>query len=664
MPQALEVTEATPWQEGHPLAATEEHVIVADTDNGDLVVLNRETLEVARRVHLGYRPERLVVGPGGTAWVVLRHGGEVVEVDITTGAVKQRVSVGTEPLGLAMSADGSELYVTLVQDAKLVAVNTASGKIRGSIATGAQPRAVTLTRQGKLLIAHLDQGLCLVDAAFDTQAACVFHLIPFRQGNPKDQHLFDSAGQNLTATRGVAVTSSPEGDSFAVHSQVSAGTVDDVRNFISQGQDGILRSETLSTGYYGSTVQTAGSGIAIELFPIEISITKVTEQGYQQATVPDWPVRDWHTNAPLEGRLDQPSDIAHHPYWSLAFVTGYGTDNVLVFNTAIDDPMRSPLAEVEVGMAPKGIALSPDGHTAYVMNEHAFTVSRFDVRPLYKMSPVSQAEAQVLGRPDLKGMFFKTAPPERAHMTRTLRIQASVEKPYATDPAPAEVRAGRRIFHYSRNAALTDGRRMACASCHFEGQDDHLVWLGKDGPRQTPSLAGRLHGTAPFKWTGTSEDLDASMIETTDRMGGLGMTPEDRKLLDAYLAYGLVEPPNPNLGAALTEKQARGKGTFDAQCASCHIGGGSDAKVHDVRTASDADHLIEEARLAVGDAGMQTPGFYNTPSLKGLFYSAPYLHDGSAATLEAVLVQTQGRMYKATLTDNERADLIDYLNTL
>ena len=69
-------------------------------------------------------------------------------------------------------------------------------------------------------------------------------------------------------------------------------------------------------------------------------------------------------------------------------------------------------------------------------------------------------------------------------------------------------------------------------------------------------------------------------------------------------------------------------------------------------------------RSTVDDLPVATPTF-NTPSLRGLFYTAPYLHDGSAATLRDVLTQTATTMGRTDhLSDEELDALVAYLLTL
>src|SRR5207245_2571931 len=54
------------------------------------------------------------------------------------------------------------------------------------------------------------------------------------------------------------------------------------------------------------------------------------------------------------------------------------------------------------------------------------------------------------------------------------------------------IRKGMRLFYTANISAfpITQNFWVACASCHLEGQTDAVVWLFKEGPRDTPSNAG------------------------------------------------------------------------------------------------------------------------------------------------------------------------------
>ena len=61
----------------------------------------------------------------------------------------------------------------------------------------------------------------------------------------------------------------------------------------------------------------------------------------------------------------------------------------------------------------------------------------------------------------------------------------------------------------------------------------------------------------------------------------------------------------------------------------------------------------------------ETTQKFNTPSLRGLWMTPPYLHDGSAQTLEEVLEKTNGTMGTVSfLTKKQTRNLIAYLKTL
>ena len=83
---------------------------------------------------------------------------------------------------------------------------------------------------------------------------------------------------------------------------------------------------------------------------------------------------------------------------------------------------------------------------------------------------------------------------------------------------------------------------------------------------------------------------------------------------------------------------------------------------------------LRGSSLSVGQSTQGYPSYgivgFNVPSLLGVAYSAPYLHDGSAATLEDVfarhtLAATAGDVaIDAALTSDERAALLDYLRAI
>lgn len=214
---------------------------------------------------------------------------------------------------------------------------------------------------------------------------------------------------------------------------------------------------------------------------------------------------------------------------------------------------------------------------------------------------------------------------DRAARTETDRIALS-------DLSRADT--GHAIFH--SNA----GSGVACATCHAEGSDDGHSWLSVElGPRRTPSLLGTLAGTAPYHWNGEAEDL-AAIADLTfrSRMLGPKLSDPQTEALGGWLT-ALRAPPS--LRAADAVSAARGKALFEREgfCASCHSGA--------MRTNN------KTLRFA-------SPEAFQVPSLVGVAWRAPYTHDGSAPTIQDLLLRGHGG---GALSTKEIADVVGYVET-
>lgn len=198
---------------------------------------------------------------------------------------------------------------------------------------------------------------------------------------------------------------------------------------------------------------------------------------------------------------------------------------------------------------------------------------------------------------------------------------------------------GRRLFH---KPTAFDGR--SCASCHIDGRDDGLTWLSPRGIVQTPVLAGRLPGTEPFGWHGDGTDLREHMRRTFRRMRA---PSPDAAALDALVAWVTTMPSYRPQPAPLSPSAERGKSVFESDEAGCDL-------CHDDATGTDGDtHRILRGRAI------------DTPSLRGVGDTAPYMHDGRYATLRETLVHTETAMGSTVaLHESQIADLITYLRVL
>ncbi len=651
LPAPLRQQRAEPWRSSRALALSYARIWVVDAANGQVVTVDRFSGAVLSALDVGSRPAHVLVGPDQRPFVTVRDDGRVLKLSSDGTRIEQEVEVGLDAFGMALDAEGGTLYVALGGPGEVVALDAETLQERQRIGGFDWPRALALGSDDRLTVTQRGQDLALLEIDPATRLAMPETRHPFalRRGHPMDGLLRQGRGEVTRKYRAVAAAAHPvDGRVFVAHQQAlpDSGGVSFEAAFVAPDPN----PPPVNTGYYGgdnSPNRRSSTGFPHLIRPVEVALTAVG--GHNGAVA--LPVRDSASLEPMSALLHQPSDLLHHPGWSLLFVAGKGTDNLLVFNTDAPDAMESPVAVIQVGKAPEAIAFSEDGRTAYVLNADDFTLSEVDLMPLMTMQQHTTSTGQ--------SRFFNEARPHhdpRALLTRPLDLAHRRIAAFGEDPLSDLARQGRRLFTFARDGRTSDGGIFACAGCHPDGTDDGLIWTGPDGPRQTTALAGRVHDTAPYNWRGSRATLHENIAQSIERMGGTGLSLQDREALAAFLVEGLEPPPNPHKRSnGLTETQTRGQALFEAPeigCAGCHAGEAlTDGYNHDVGTGS-----LSERRV--------NPRF-NTPTLRGLYHSAPYFHDGSAATLMEVLDQTARTMGNTEhLSEDQKQDLIAFLLTL
>ena len=356
--------------------------------------------------------------------------------------------------------------------------------------------------------------------------------------------------------------------------------------------------------------------------------------------------------------LDFASAVVYSPVGDLIYVAIQGAERVEVRDAVSFDVAGSI---DDVGHAPDGLAISPDGRTLWVHAALSRIVRAYDVSDLSSPSA-----------------------PRGEGATAT------------SEPLPEEVLQGKRIFYSSRDPRMSRTSYMSCASCHLDGEGDNLVWdftQRGEGLRNTIPLAGRA-GTAhgPLHWTANFDEVQDFEHDIRGPMGGAGFLPDDvfhsgmvdqtlgdpkgglSTELDALAAYvaslgSFGKSPYRSTDPAFLASRQKGKDIFfsaEAGCSTCHapphftdstLEAGNGFLLHDVGTFGPGSG----SRL-----GGPLPGL-DTPTLRGLWKSAPYLHDGSAPTLRAVLRDrnaTDQHGKTSHLGEEDLADLERYLLTL
>jgi mono/diheme cytochrome c family protein len=216
----------------------------------------------------------------------------------------------------------------------------------------------------------------------------------------------------------------------------------------------------------------------------------------------------------------------------------------------------------------------------------------------------------------------------------------------ATTALASDSRAdtGHYIFH------VNAGGGLACASCHPEGGEDGRVWnFVCAGARRTQSIRGGISDTAPFHWDGGEHDFSRLMDDVfSGRMAGPRLGTDQKTALQGWIDTIPAMPATAGLDAAAV---ARGKEVFTDPtfgCATCHAGS-----------------LLTNNLMA--DVG--TGQAFQIPSLRGVSWRAPFMHNGCAATLaERFASAACGGGDKhggtSTLTSAQIGDLTAYLQSL
>jgi cytochrome c553 len=281
----------------------------------------------------------------------------------------------------------------------------------------------------------------------------------------------------------------------------------------------------------------------------------------------------------------------------------------------VSDPAAPRLVKfLPTGANPRGMALSADGSTGYVLDYLGRSITVLDLVQLERVATI----------------------------------------PVTDETLDPEVLRGKILFHNASNPRISGQSWVSCASCHGDGGTDSVTWIFPDGPRQTPPLWNSVE-TGPFHWSAALDELHD--VEDTIHMQqhGLGLAPgadppllgppnagrsADLDALAAFMARGIRVPAVPQPPTDL----ARGRSLFmSAGCASCHGGPHwtTSAMPGPAGTLDpDGNGMVDSVLRDVGTVNprdLRGATGFDVPSLLGVGQTAPYLHDGTYWTLEALL---------------------------
>lgn len=321
--------------------------------------------------------------------------------------------------------------------------------------------------------------------------------------------------------------------------------------------------------------------------------------------------------------VSMPLAVAFGPRGKI-YIANAGSEDVSV----IDLATARAAANLRVGASPRGIAAAPDGERVFVNNTLDGTIS--------VISTASDTIIETVAITDI--------------------------------PLAPVILLGKRLFNSALEPRLSTDNWISCAVCHFDGMTDGRTWAGfPDGPRNTPSLLG-VGDTLPIHWSGDLDELADVELTIRNIQAGSGLAPGDTldslgpphsglsADLDALAAFMKTLEPLPSPYPSDTAQVASGAQVFGRlNCQACHAAPAfTDGRLHDVGTG---DPALERNSHGRGTT-------FDTPTLRGLWLTAPYFHDGTASTLSDVLATGPVHGVTANLGAGELDDLIAYLLAL
>ncbi|MGL5017913.1 MAG: discoidin domain-containing protein [Luteolibacter sp.] len=565
------------------------HTIVwnVNPDNDSVTGVDSVALARIHEIAVGDQPVALALGSQDRLWVANKKASSLSVIHRPTGALinTYALPIGSQPHGLIADPVAGVVYVALESLGEVAKISETTGQILSTIQVGPWPRSLSLDPvRGVLWVSRFispDQGGRVV---------------------PVD----------LT--------------SFTMHSQVSLSPVmeaDGLQN--GRGIPNYLAAVTLSPDLAQAFIPSKKDNIFRGLKKDGLPLTFEHSVRSMAANL-NLATRAENTSQTLDfDNSDFATAAAFSPLGNMIFFTTSGSSTVWAVD-AYD--ATSTYTFSSGGLAPDGLAVSADGTQLFVHNfmDRSVTVFR------------STAAC---------GAFCGTAP------------QIAKIPTIAAESLTPQILRGKQLFYDAKDPRMAQEGYMSCASCHLDGGHDGRVWdftnLG-EGLRNTIDLTGRGQGHGAVHWSGNFDEVHdfegqirgfsqalGLMDNAKFHQGSRSLPMGESKTgissdLDALAAYvGSLTTvgisPRRSSAGSLSPSASAGRQIFTQEnCATCHSGSAfSDSASlmrHDVGTLSSAS----------GDRlGSPLDGL-DTPTLRGLWKSAPYLHDGSATTLHDVLV--------------------------
>jgi YVTN family beta-propeller protein len=601
---------------------TSGRVWVVNQDNDTVSVFDNATNARLAETPVGTDPRSVAIAPDGRVWVTNKTSGTISVLNATTFGVVQTITLpyGSQPYGLVFSPTGDAGYVSLEGLGRVLRLDPNSGSTLSSITTGLNVRGIAINAAGN----ELYVSRFITPKLPGEETAVVQTVVG---GVQQGAEVLVIATGPMTLTKTMVLQHSAAADTETsgggVPNYLGAPTIspDNSNAWVPSKQDNIKRG-TLRSGAninFQNTVRAVAS---------RITVSTDTED--------------------FAHRIDLDNS-------SVSSAATFDRNGVYLFvaletsrEVAVVDPYNSlELFRFDVGRAPQGLAVSADNTRLYVNNFMDRTVTVYNLTNLINNGDWNVPLVSTWGA-------------------------------VVTEKLAANVLNGKQLFYDARDPRLARDRYMSCASCHNDGGADGRTWdlTGQgEGLRNTIRLRGRAGGQGLLHWSGNFDEVQDFEGQIRTLAGGSGLMTDaqfnagtrsqplgdpktgvstDLDALAAYLQSLQSVPASPfrNTDGSMTADAIAGKALFESgNCVSCHNGpsltDSAPNNLHNIGTIKSTSGT----RLGGALTGI------DTPTLRDVWMTAPYLHDGSAATLgDAVRAHNN-----VTISDADLAKVVAFL---
>ena len=596
---------ATQPTNSSPVACDEASRVVwtVNPDNDTVTAVDADSLGVLLEFPACDDPRSVDVSADGEIWVACRGDDSLNVVDPNGNSLTTiGLGYGGAPSALVITPDGATAYATLEGSGELVRFDTSTHQQTGSLPLGPGPRAIAVSPDGATVLVT-------------------------RFLSPKDHaEVWEVSTATLTLNRTIRI---PKFGGDAHRDTTASGK--GVANYLA----GITIAPDGHSAWVAANKPNAERGtlFGVDLDPdntVRNILVQIDLTTGQVARVIDI------------DNSDSSTAVAFSPLGDYFFTALQGNNSVVVFD-ALDVEATSGLAgfvsRLAVGLAPQGICTDTVTNRTFVKNFTSRDLTVLETDALFRSGNISPASANV--------------------------------STVATEMLPPDVLLGKQVFYNASDIRMSDEGYLSCATCHVDGGHDGRVWdfTGRgEGLRNTTSLRGRAgmaHGNV--HWSANFDEIQDFENDIRNAFGGMGFlsdadfaasssplgAPKAGRSadLDALAAYvsslgngSLPKSPWRSADGTMTDAALRGEGIFDSlACGVCH----TPPSYTDSVVGSALLHDVGTLRTTSGQRLGGPLGGIDTPTLLGVWDTAPYLHDGSAYTLEEVFQVAGGLVIPA-----------------